>query len=457
VATPAPARERTPRPARRAATKPAASDPTPQAVDEIAAAHVIEPEPAAAVAAKELGVLSNSELVETLRQQTEALSRLTSELETQRALIAQQREAIASLEARASAPVAPARPAAAPASMPLPTPTPAPPAPTVDTSGARLRLGGLVQGWFTTGSGVTNTFRLRRTELKLTGELNPRTRWTMMVDPAKTLNVANSYTTIDGTRVVSDSAVNQGGRMLQDAFISLAYSPSFSVELGQQRLPFGSEGTQSASRLDTMERALYMSDRARGGSYGDVRDLGVIARGQLAHGRLEYSGGLFNGLGESMNDVDRNDQKAIAGRLVARPGLTGLQVGGSYARGALTSLDTGRRDRSGVEIGYARGRYGFRSEFVAGWDGAIPRRGYYAQGTARLTARLQAVVRQDVWDPDTRNEATAATVTETDWVTGLNFQPTAQKVLLQVNYAHKAFMSVQPARDVLGANVQASW
>ena len=131
--------------------------------------------------------------------------------------------------------------------------------------------------------------------------------------------------------------------------------PGSTIELGQQRVPFGYEGVLSASKLDTLERALYMSDRGRAGGYGDVRDLGVIARGQLAHGVVEYTGGVFNGLGESMNEVDRNGQKAFAGRIVVHPAIRGLQFGGSIARGAFQSTDATRRDRAGVELLFARG------------------------------------------------------------------------------------------------------
>jgi hypothetical protein len=158
-----------------------------------------------------------------------------------------------------------------------------------------------------------------------------------------------------------------------------------------------------------------------------------------------------------MNDVDRNDEKAVSGRLIAYPSIKGLQFGGSYARGALSSATASRRDRAGLEAAFTRGWFGARSEFLTGWDGVVPRQGYYALAMARLNPRLQAVVRNDVWDPDTRTDLTAATVTETDWLAGLNYQPSLQKVLLQFNYVHKTFMGVQPSRHLFLTNVQTTW
>ena len=139
------------------------------------------------------------------------------------------------------------------------------------------------------------------------------------------------------------------------------------------------------------------------------------------------------------------------------PAIKGLQFGGSFARGAFQSTDATRRDRAGVELLYARAWYSVRSELMAGNDGLIARRGYYVQAMARLHPTLQAVLRADVWDPDTRNDLTAVTVSERDWVTGLNYQPRAQKVLLQFNYVRKSLMDVQPPRHVFLTNVQTAW
>ena len=364
-----------------------------------------------------------------LQEQSSLLARLASELENDRRIIAEHQRTIQALsEKTAAAPVSAPRVAA-------PAPAPPPPAIMVDTAGSKIRIGGLVQGWYSVsdGGGV-DTFRLRRTELKLSGEISPRTRWTLMLDPLKTT------------------------APLQDAVVALQQSPALTIEVGQQKLPLGFEGTQSSSKLDTVERALFITDKARGGGYADIRDLGVMARGKVAGGQIEYAAGVFNGLGESMNDIDKNEEKALALRTVIRPrAVKGLQLGGTFAQGAFKSDDSTRRVRQGPEASFARGIFSARSEVMFGADGVVRRRGYYAQGGLRATRRLEAIVRTDVWDPDTRSESNKTTVTERDWLGGLNWQVSGPAVLIQLNYIRKTFNDVQAPRNVLLANLQTAW
>ena len=387
------------------------------------------------------------DIVAALHQQSELLSRLASELDASRAVVAEQGRIIAALEKKASAAAA------------VPPPAPPPPVITVDTGGAKLRLAGLVQGWFmASDAGVADTFRLRRGEVKRGGEVNRRVRWDLVLDAAKALSVSNSYVTVNGQRVMSDTSVGQSGRMLQDAFLTLTRSSAFAVGIGQQKLPLAMEGVQSSSRLETVERALFMSDKARGGTYGDIRDFGVMAKGKVAKGQLEYSGGVFNGFGETQNDVDRDGQKPFIGRLVARPSaMKGFSFGSSYGRTmAHAGLPT-RRDRAGVDASFARGRVLLASELMLGHDGAAERRGYYAHSSYRLFRDLDAVFRADTFDPDRASDATAATVKETDWLGGMTWRIAGPSAVLQINYLRTTFLDVQPARHVMMANVQTAW
>jgi len=264
--------------------------------------------------------------------------------------------------------------------------------------------------------------------------------------------------TVNGQRVMSDTSVGQSGRMLQDAFLTLTHSPVFAIALGQQKLPLAMEGVQSSSRLETVERALFMSDKTRGGTYGDIRDFGVMAKGKVAKGQLEYSGGVFNGFGESQNDVDRDGQKPFMGRLVARPSaMKGVSFGSSYGRTMAHSGLPTRRDRAGVDASFARGRVLLASELMLGHDGAVERRGYYAHSTYRLFRDIDAVFRADTFDPDRASDATAATVKETDWLGGMTWRIAGPSAVLQINYLRKTFLDVQPARHVMMANVQTVW
>jgi hypothetical protein len=421
-------------------------------------------EPVAPAVAPSVG-----DLLRALEEQSAALARLSANIEAQGAIIAEQQIVLQKLQSpgdvvktAAVVPVPASRGnagKAVPVTAAPSAPFPAIPVITVDTAAAKLRLSGLFQGWFTAGSsGAIDTFRLRRTEFKFAGEISPRARWTVMIDPSKALAVSNTYTTVAGAKVVADTSVSQSGRVLQDAFLSIVLSPAFAVDLGQQKAPLGLEGTQSSAKLSMIDRALFITDKARGGGWGDVRDLGVVAHGVGLSGQVEYSAGLFNGLGESMNEVDRNNQKSVAGRLLFRPAFVkGLQVGGSMARGSVTPLDPSQRDRRGAEMLFTRKDFGLQAEWMTGRDGSTTRRGFYVQTRERATKHVELLARLDSWTPDTQNQSTLALVTERDWLGGVNFLVAGPGVQFQMNYVHKTFGLVQAAKNLFLANLQAAW
>lgn len=333
------------------------------------------------------------------------------------------------------------------------------PAQNIETGYGKIKFNGLLQGWFAGGdANFSDTFRVRRAELKFTGEITPKARWTIMVDPSKSLAINNSFTTIGETKAITDSAINQAGRLLQDAFITVDASQNLKVNVGQFKVPLGLEGGQSSAALETVERAMFASDRSRGGNYGDVRDIGVMAYGPLGK-QVNYQVGLFNGSGENQNDLDKNDQKAVVGRLVIRPSfIKGLQVGGSGAWGNGAQANRPRRDRLGTELLYARHNFMFKSELVTGKDAELHRLGYYTHFGYKIRPKFETVFRFDVWDPDRRLETSSANVTERDYITGLNYYITENNLKLQMNYLRKTFAAqVLPSRNLFLVNLQTSW
>lgn len=193
-----------------------------------------EAPPAPAAPARVAVAVVASEVLEALQQQSEILKRLAADIEAQRVVIKAQQDKIAALELRAGA------------VSPVATPAPPPPAITVETGGIKLKVSGLFQGWYSAAdAGVVDTFRLRRAEIKFSGDVSPRVKWTVMVDPSKTLSLASG-----------GSSISQSGRLMQDAFISLNWKPKFTVEVGEQKIPLGLEGTTSSGKLDVVERAL---------------------------------------------------------------------------------------------------------------------------------------------------------------------------------------------------------
>jgi hypothetical protein len=328
----------------------------------------------------------------------------------------------------------------------------------VEVGIGKIKFNGLLQAWYIGGNGgLTDTFRIRRAELKFTGEISPHFKWTVMIDPSKSLSLNNTFTTVAGATVVKDTSVNQASRILQDAFITLSYWKRVNINVGQFKVPLSLEGLQSSGQLDT-ERALFASDRARGGNYGDVRDVGLMIYGPLSK-RVDYQLGVFNGSGESQNDLDKNDQKVVAGRLVARPSLIkGLQIGGSGVWGNGQRADRPRRDRLGAEALFIRGPFTLKGEVMTGSDGPIHRRGYYGHLAYLFNPKIQGVFRIDTWDPDISKETTAANATERDYVGGLNYFIREKYFKLQFNYVRKTYTNhLIPSRNVLLLNLQTWW
>jgi phosphate-selective porin len=147
----------------------------------------------------------------------------------------------------------------------------------VETGLGKVKFTGMIQGWYSGGNaGFNDTFRFRRVEMRFTGDLLPKLRWSAMFDLAKALTLNNTSTTVNGTTLIRDTSVNQSSRILQEAFVTLSHFKRANLQIGQFKLPIGQEALQSSSALDTVERALFMTDRARGGALGDVRDFGVM-------------------------------------------------------------------------------------------------------------------------------------------------------------------------------------
>lgn len=323
-----------------------------------------------------------------------------------------------------------------------------------------IRAGGLIQVWYAQGdNGFQNTFRVRRAELKLSGDVSSRARWGIIVDPARALTTSSATTDVNGTSVVTGTTVNQNSRILVDAYMALTLPAQLQLDVGQFKLPIGLEGgIQSPAVLETIERALYTSDRTRGGIYGDSRDIGVLLRAPAA-GVVDYAIGVFNGVGESQNDTDRDGAKAVVGRLVARlPFLSQLSIGGSGALSTQSTPDSVVRRRGGVEARLVAGPLMLKSEYMAGRDGQRRGAGWYGHVGYSLTPRLAVIARRDVFDPDVDRETTLADARERDWVGGFTYDLAPYNARLQMNYLDKTFApGIATSRGLLLTNLQVAW
>jgi phosphate-selective porin OprO and OprP len=139
-----------------------------------------------------------------------------------------------------------------------------------------------------------------------------------------------------------------GTVVLLDASFDVRFSPKFRVRSGKDKTPVGYELLQGDAFLLFPERSLASS-------LVPNRDVGFQVLGDISP-RLSFAAGVFNGVPDatsSTSDVDANNGKDLAGRLVWQPfrspatpartlnGL-GVQIGGSKGSqtGTLPSFRT---------------------------------------------------------------------------------------------------------------------
>ena len=139
-----------------------------------------------------------------------------------------------------------------------------------------------------------------------------------------------------------------GTPVLLDAYFDIRFARSFRLRSGKDKTPIGYEVLLSDSNLPFPERSVVSL-------LLPSRDVGFQAQGDFAAGRVVYSGGVFNGNptdgSSSTTDVDVNNAKDLAGRLVFLPfgnakdsrlSNFGFHIGGSTGTqgGALPSFRT---------------------------------------------------------------------------------------------------------------------
>ena len=139
-----------------------------------------------------------------------------------------------------------------------------------------------------------------------------------------------------------------GTTAIADAYFDIRFSPKFRIRSGKDKAPVGYE-------LLIGDAFLLFPERSLASSLVPNRDVGIAAQGDLSP-QFYYAAGVFNGIGDgasSTTDVDTNNGKDLAGRIVVHPfrsaqtpasALNGLgfQIGGSTGKhtGALSAFRT---------------------------------------------------------------------------------------------------------------------
>jgi hypothetical protein len=317
-----------------------------------------------------------------------------------------------------------------------------------DSTGVRAPLPvdvhGFLEVYYRSGDPTTKDgYRLRKADLKFSGNVSPHLRWRVAFDASKLLTVNKTLAEVGDSVALSDATIDQRTRMLQDAALTLSVNHSTSIDVGQQIIPLSLEGTISTAKVETIERTMFIIERSRAVGLGDIRDIGVSANGFLAN-VFEYHAGLFNETGESQGTTDPNDQKAFVGRFAVHPPqLPGFQIGGSGAfQGGPTAT---RRERAGTEVQFHDSWVTVRAETMSARDAELRRFGWYTLAAVRLTPPLQLVARYDAWDRDRTHEASVVDGFERQIVVGGSYLIDGTAARFVVNAVHQSFPNVPNA------------
>ena len=247
-----------------------------------------------------------------------------------------------------------------------------------------LKFGLLLQSWYiaddspysTSGGGNStlgnnigsNSFRIRRAEIKLNGKVNKDWSFEVMFDAAK---------------AITPQTANTDGKLLQDLAVTFAGFKGQEVAFGQKRIPLTKEGGESASELDFPERSQITR------AVADRRETGLFYKGDVGEPVTLWAS-VTNGTASNVLD-DSNDTVAFTGRFDFKP-VAGLMVGGS---GSYSAGETaGHLGRQRI-AGHARYNGGKDFPLIIAFE-------YAAAKDARLDALKVPAAALDVEDRGAR-------------------------------------------------------
>jgi hypothetical protein len=276
-------------------------------------------------------------------------------------------------------------PTSAPASLPVATttievtspralvqpPTKAEPIPPKKTLLPEVHF--LLQAWYDSApaAGAESTFRIRRAEVALRGEIIPkRVKYNLMGDLGKEI--------LKKSQVVEDEEGNPIGvdkdddAVLQDAWVAYALPNGADIQVGQYKTPISLEGFNSTAKLYFPERSIVSRN------FGDKRDIGVsiIQRKET----FLYMLGYFNG--GNLNELDKDNTKDITGRFEAYP-KKGLTLAVASLVQVFNEEDS-QKTRFEVDAKYEKKLLVLVSELHMATDGDKPSAGAYLAGLVPL-------------------------------------------------------------------------
>jgi len=321
----------------------------------------------------------------------------------------------------------------------------------------------LAQGWFvadrSNGATPLSTFRLRRAEIAVKGDILPkRVSYQIMFDPAKVretqrVTVAGPADAMGNPTTVTINNPVSAISVLQDFYITFV-STHADVSIGQFKIPVSWEGLNSSSKIILPERAIVSS------LFGDKRDLGMRIAKQFA--RWGYHAGIYNGQG--LNNLDTNNQKDVALRLEAYP-VKGLTLAGVTYDSIGYRSRAGTKDRWEGDVRYESGPLLVQAEYIRARDiakdgaDAVTAHGFYAAVGYTLKelvphGDLQPVVRVGYVDPDTSKDLDPTMGTSDElwhYDVGASYFLQGHEMKLQASYQRQQFQTKPAVNEVIVA------
>ncbi len=269
------------------------------------------------------------------------------------------------------------------------------------TAAGKVKFNMLMQAWAltdtmetsATGVGQLN-FRIRRAELKFSGDIDENVRWFVMVDPAKSMTVP--------------TAATNNNKVLQDFGIAYSFVKPLEITIGQFKVPTTAEGLRSSADLLLPERSIV------GRTWGDKRQPGAMLT--FKHEMITAQAMAANG--QKPNVDDNNASKDLAFRVEAKP-IDDLKVG------AFDYLSDGRaksatsatlQSSMGANISYSPNDLYLGAEGVLGESedasgNSIKSQGLMGDVAYKVTTELQPVFRYETYTPNTDSGLTSSAYT----------------------------------------------
>ena len=156
----------------------------------------------------------------------------------------------------------------------------------------------------------------------------------------------------------------QNGPYLLDGFITYSrLAPWVNISMGQFKSPFSLELNTPCQGLHTIKRSMVVNELTT-----PDRDLGLLISGKY-NKLAKYAFAFTNGTGR--DEVENNQNKTFAGRLVVSP-VEFLSLGGSYKHGTspatIIDADEDEKNRFAGEFEFKMNNILIQAEYISAED-----------------------------------------------------------------------------------------